>query len=218
MKTPNKPGTVASFFTYWDGPGFYPGGWNEIDINVVPSVAHNPVSTNVIFGDGHVKREDHDYSKDRSVGTEWHTYEIQWTPEEINFLVDGERVRHMASDEHKAVDFLTKEQSLRMNFWTPTFHAWGADMESDDMPWYLLFDYVEVYNYNADSKDFELGWRDDFNEFNQERWMKGTGTFEANSSIFAPNNVFVKDGSLVIKMEHDDHHVLEQHHRDMLND
>jgi beta-glucanase (GH16 family) len=57
MQTPNKKGTVASFFTYWDGPGFYPGGWNEIDINVIASV--EGVSTNVIYGDGHKKIEDH---------------------------------------------------------------------------------------------------------------------------------------------------------------
>ena len=64
MKTPNKRGTVASFYTFWDGPGFYPGGWNEIDMNVVPSVSANPISTNVIYGDGHRKREDHDYTND----------------------------------------------------------------------------------------------------------------------------------------------------------
>lgn len=56
MQTPNKMGTVASFFTYWDGPGFYPGGWNEIDMNVIASV--EGVSTNVIYGDGHKKIED----------------------------------------------------------------------------------------------------------------------------------------------------------------
>ena len=38
MKAPNKKGTVASFFTYWNGPNFYPGGWNELDVEIVPSV------------------------------------------------------------------------------------------------------------------------------------------------------------------------------------
>jgi beta-glucanase (GH16 family) len=52
MKAPNRKGTVASFYTFWDGPGFYPGGWNEIDFNVVPSVEENPLSTNLIYGDG----------------------------------------------------------------------------------------------------------------------------------------------------------------------
>ena len=36
MKTPNpQKGTVASFFTYWDGPDFTPGGWNELNMSIV---------------------------------------------------------------------------------------------------------------------------------------------------------------------------------------
>lgn len=38
MKAPNKLGTVSSFFTYWDGPNFTPSEWNELDIEIVPSV------------------------------------------------------------------------------------------------------------------------------------------------------------------------------------
>lgn len=60
MKTPNKKGTVSSVYTFWDGPGFYPGGWNEIDMNIVPSV-NDSMSTNVVYGDGHNKMEDHQY-------------------------------------------------------------------------------------------------------------------------------------------------------------
>ena len=166
MKVPYKKGTVASFYTYWDGPGFYPGGWNEIDMNVVPSV-ETPISTNVIYGDGHVKTEDHAYDDLHadSIGDRWHTYEMEWTPHYISFSVDGHELRHMKADDHEAVQFLHKAQHLRMNFWTPTFHAWGADLHSEDMPWYVLFDYVEAYHYNRDTNDFEFAWRDDFNEF-----------------------------------------------------
>ena len=52
MKTPDKKGTVSSFFTYWDGPDFTPAEWNELDIEIVPSVSHNPFSMNAIYGDG----------------------------------------------------------------------------------------------------------------------------------------------------------------------
>ena len=55
MKAPNKKGTVSSFFTYWDGPDFTPTEWNEMDIEIVPSVSHNPFSMNIIYGDGHDK-------------------------------------------------------------------------------------------------------------------------------------------------------------------
>ena len=38
MKAPDRKGTVASLFTYWDGPNFSPTGWNELDIEIVPSI------------------------------------------------------------------------------------------------------------------------------------------------------------------------------------
>ena len=61
MKVPNEKGIVASFYTFWDGPGFYPNGWNEIDMNVVPSES-NPLSMNAIYGNGHSKKEDQSYA------------------------------------------------------------------------------------------------------------------------------------------------------------
>ena len=55
MKCGNHNGTVASFFTFWDGPNWSDGQWNEIDIEIVPSVQSQhkePFSTNLIFGSG----------------------------------------------------------------------------------------------------------------------------------------------------------------------
>ena len=39
MWAPDVYGTVSSFFTYWNGPNWYDGGWNEIDVEIVPSMA-----------------------------------------------------------------------------------------------------------------------------------------------------------------------------------
>ena len=56
MKSENREGTVASFFTYWDGPNWSVGQWNEIDVEIVPSVqkslGKSPFSTNLIYGSG----------------------------------------------------------------------------------------------------------------------------------------------------------------------
>ena len=104
-----------------------------------------------------------------------------------------------------------------MNFWTPTFHSWGKGFDPADMPWYVLYDYVEVYNYNSDSKSFDLDWRDDFNRFDQHRWHKASGSFETNSSTFYPQNVYTDNGNLVIKMEPMEEHVVE-HEKQMLED
>jgi len=69
------------------------------------------------------------------------------------------------------------------------------------MPWYLLYDYVEVFKYDHDANEFHLHWRDDFETFDSLRWHKATGGFDANSSEFHPENVSVKAGNLVLKME-----------------
>ena len=200
MKAPDKKGTVSSFFTYWDGPDFTPSEWNELDIEIVPSVEHNPMSMNVIFGDGHDKKEAHQYAHGFDPKDEWHTYTMEWTPDYISWSVDGHELRHIKGDD-PSVQHMAKEQSLRMNFWTPTFHSWGHDLDASDMPWYLLYDYVEVFTWNAETNEFDLHWRDDFDKFEDKRWHKATGGFDANSSIFHPENVSVKAGNLVLKME-----------------
>ena len=201
MKAPDQKGTVASFFTYWDGPAFYPGGWNELDVEIVPSVEENPLSTNVIFGDGHNKLENHDYAHSFNPHDDWHTYELEWTPDYISFSIDGDEIRHLPATSVEAVKFMNKAQSLRMNFWTPTFHSWGKGLDATDMPWYVLYDYVEVFTYNEHLNEFEFHWRDDFNAFDSGRWHKASGGFEANSSVFYPQNVYTSGGNLVIKME-----------------
>ena len=215
MKTPNKKGTVASIYSFWDGPGFYPGGWNEIDMNIVPSLEDKPLSMNVVYGDGHDKREDHTYDDRWELDDDFHDYVIEWTPDYVSWSIDGTQVRKITSGDSEAVELLNKPSSLRLNFWTPNFHAWGAEFNARDMPWYLLFDYVELYNWNKDSKSFEKAWRDDFSFFDQTKWHKISGSFDGNSSVFYPQDAYVEHGNLVLKMEpteihhqhhHDDHH------------
>ena len=201
MKAPDRKGTVSSFFTYWDGPNFYPGGWNELDIEVIPSVDTNPMGTRVIFGDGHNKLEDHDYARNFTPHDDWHTYEMEWTPDYISFSVDGHEVRHLPATSVEAVNYLNKAQSIRMNFWTPTFHSWASGFDPIDMPWYLLFDYIEVYTYDELLHQFDFHWRDDFDAFDSGRWHKASGGFEANSSVFYPSQVYTSGGNLVLKME-----------------
>ena len=52
IQTANKKGTCTSFFTYWTGTEFEPwslAGWNEIDVEIVPTVSSTPYSTNIIY-------------------------------------------------------------------------------------------------------------------------------------------------------------------------
>ena len=200
MKAPDKKGTVASFFTYWDGPNFDPNEWNELDLEIVPSVEENPFSMNVIYGNGSDKVETQDYAQRFNPHSDWHIYEMEWTPHYISWSVDGKEVRNVTVKD-PAVKALDKPQSLRMNFWTPTFHSWGAGFNPVDMPWYVLYDYVEVFTYDAENNEFKFHWRDDFDSFDSGKWQKAAGGFESNTSVFHPANVYTSGGHLVLKME-----------------
>ena len=203
MKAPNKKGTVSSFFTYWNGPNFYPGGWNELDVEIVPSVESNPFSMNIIYGDGHQKRESHDYERGFDPADDWHIYEMAWTPDYIAWSVDNKEVRRVKNDD-PSVQYMNKGQSVMMNFWTPTFESWGKGFNSADMPWYVLYDYVETFTWNSETKGFDFHWRDDFVSFDANRWHKSDNTtFDANSTTFRASQSYVRDGHLVLKMEPD---------------
>jgi hypothetical protein len=203
MRAPDKKGTVASFFTYWNGPNFYPGGWNELDVEIVPSVSQNPFSMNVIYGDGETKRETHDYKAGFDPKNDWHIYEMAWTPDFIAWSIDNKEVRRIKKSD-PSVKLTDKPQSVMMNFWTPTFESWGKGLDAKDMPWEVEYDYVETYTYNSHTKGFDFHWRDSFNTFDTNRWHKSDNTtFDANSTTFRASQAFIKDGSLILRMEPD---------------
>ena len=108
---------------------------------------------------------------------------MEWTPHYVSWVVDGHEVRHVSlahsvhPADRAAIEHLNKPQSLRMNFWTPTFHAWGVGLDPIDMPWYVLYDYVEVFNYDVEHNEFKFHWRDDFSAFDSSRWAKASGEF-----------------------------------------
>lgn len=204
----NRWGTVASFFTYWDGPNWSVGQWNEIDVEIVPSVmASNtsPYSTNLIYGSGadYNKQEQayEDYNRDFS---QFHTYEIEWTPDYISWKIDGWESRRTWANDSEGVRFMNKYQHLMMNFWTPTWSPWGDNLNDGDMPWYVNYDFVEVYDYNKNTREFTLNFRDDFNGdwIDTNRWYVSDGWgFDSNSSIFVKDHVYQYNGNLVLKMD-----------------
>ena len=52
MQGSGKKGTVSAFFTYWEGTEnkkWSKAEWNEIDVELVPSIEANPFATNIIY-------------------------------------------------------------------------------------------------------------------------------------------------------------------------
>ena len=90
----------------------------------------------------------------------------------MQWNVDGAPVRKSYASQSAGVRFLTQYCNLMMNFWTPTWNPWGEDLNLSSLPWYVEYDYVEVWNYNQSTKGFEFAWRDDFNTdtIDYSRW------------------------------------------------
>ena len=203
MQNPGKMGTVQSFFTYTAQD--WPHGWNEIDVEVVPSVTDNPFSMNIIWRDG---AQDHDYATGFHPGTDWFTYSVEWTPDYVSWYVNDKLVRKTEGTED--VHFLDMPTQLMMNFWTPCWSPWNDYFDDAEMPWYAKYDYVEVYDYDVNSKEFSLRWKDDFNTWDAKKWYASDNWgFENNSSLFMSSQVYVEDGSLVLKMDYNDGHARE---------
>ncbi len=77
MQGSEKKGTVSSFFLYWNGPNWTQEGWNEIDVELVPSIEDNPFSTNIIW---EWQQQDQSYVNSYQPGSDWNEYVIEWAP------------------------------------------------------------------------------------------------------------------------------------------
>lgn len=198
MRSQNKQGTCYSFFTFFDEyPKREQGYWNEIDVEIVPSITDNPFSTNIIW---QWSQHDQQFCKDFQPGKAFNEYVIEWTPDYVAWKVNGQLCRKTVGTPD--VHFLTEAQNVIMDFWTPTFSGWGDNFDDTGMPWYTWYDYVKVETYNQGTGEFEFHWRDDFNEFSEDRWVKSHG-WGLGSSTFYKENVYIDNGALVFKMDRD---------------
>ena len=196
MKASGENGTCGSFFLYYGGPDAKSGQWNEIDIEIVPSMA-NPFSMNIIYEWG---EHDQSYDVGFQPNARWNDYVVEWTPDYVKWKVNGEVVRK--TEDTYDVHFLTHEMNLFMNFWSPTYAGWGDDFSDANMPFYTTYDYVKVETYNTETGSFEWHWRDDFDSLDEDRWVRSNGWgYSSSSSSFSKNQVYTHDGNLVIKMQ-----------------
>ena len=77
-------------------------------------------------------------------------------------------------------------------------------MNDNILPVYQFINWVKVYEYKPgqgdNGSDFKLQWTDDFKTFDANRWSKGDWTFEGNRVDISPNNIYAKDGMVIIAL------------------
>lgn len=199
MQVAKGSGILSTFFTYKNGSEVGSTFWEEIDIEVFGKNNATEWQSNIILGSSrptiHVEQV---HSLTQSLGDAYHTYVLEWTPDYVAWFLDGVEVRRITGT--STVTSLTNAQSLRFNLWSSESAEWVGPWDDSILPVYQFINYIDYKAYNPTTKTFEGGWRDDFNSFDSSRWGKANWSFDTNRVDFAPENVVVKDGILVLAM------------------
>ena len=203
MKMAYAPGCVSSMFLYYNNSD--KGGnyiWNEIDIEVLGKDI-NGFQSNIITGKAGAQITSETMHKTSTPpNSEYHTYIIEWTPEYVSWIVDGEELRRTEIGATKQqIEAMNgdEKQSLRFNLWIPNTNlSWVGPFSSTNLPIMQYIDYIKVYDYNTETKEFTERWTDDFDSFNSTRWNKGD--WKMDQSWEKKDNVTVEDGNLVLHL------------------
>ena len=199
MQVAKGSGVLSTFFTYKNGSEQAGVFWEEIDIEIFGKNNATQWQSNVIIGTNRpTTKTESLHTAASSLGDGYHTYVLEWTPNYIAWFVDGAEVRRITGSQF--VTSLTNPQDLRFNLWAANIAEWVGAWDANILPVYQFVNYIEYKPYVAATNSFGTGWRDDFNSFDTSRWTKANWTFGENLADFDPNNVVVKNGTLVLAL------------------
>ncbi|WP_049631296.1 family 16 glycosylhydrolase [Cellvibrio sp. pealriver] len=199
MRVANASGVLSTFFTYKNGSEVGNTFWEEIDIEVFGKNNATEWQSNIILGSSRpTLHTEQVHNANTSLANAYHTYVLEWTPDYVAWYLDGVEVRRITGT--STVTSLTNPQSLRFNLWASDSVPWVGAWDDSVLPVYQFVNYIDYKAYNNTTKTFEGGWRDDFTTLDTTRWGKANWTFDGNRVDFAPENVVIKDGILVLAL------------------
>ena len=222
-------GTVSSMFLYHND-SYLGGNepWVEVDIEILGKNP-NSFQSNIITGYGpddktgapnrKITSEKH-HPIEPASNQSFHTYGMEWTPNYVAWTLDGKVVRKTVKGQesgckaeadqqqqsycNQVEDLGKKRQDLRFNLWSHEDAGWVGTWNDDILPVYQFINWVKTYKYTPgegpNGSDFTLDWKDDFETFNQSRWSVGDWTFDGNRVDISPNNVYAKNGMVIIAL------------------
>ena len=128
--------------------------WPECgEIDIMEHVGFDP---GVIHGTIHTKAYNHVLKTQKgkiikvdNPFNEYHTYALEWTPEKIEFLLDG-KVYNRFQNEHITTAEWPFDQEFHLKLNLAIGGSWGGQKGIDDsiFPQQMLVDYVRVYQKN----------------------------------------------------------------------
>lgn len=203
-------GTVSSMFLYANGSEQTDGRpWVEIDIEVL---GKNPGSfqSNIITGKaGAQNTSEKHHAVNPAANAGFHTYGLEWTPDYVRWTLDGVEVRKATKGSQivngqDQVAALSKPQGIRFNLWSHEDAGWVGAWDDSKLPVFQFINWVKRYEYTPgkgpNGSDFTLDWVDDFDTFDGARWGKGDWTFDGNRVDLTKNNIYSKDGMLILAL------------------
>jgi hypothetical protein len=194
MRMARGSGILSTFFLYKDGSEQAGQFWEEIDIEVFGKDDAMIWQSNIISGNPRtLSEQEHEHSS--SLADAYHDYAVEWGPGYVRWLFDGQEVR---LTEGGQADDLTNPQSLRFNIWSALAEGWVGPFDDSVLPQHQFVNWIKYYRYEGG--EFVLDWTDEFETFDETRWGKANWTFAENRVDFAPENVVVQDGVLVLSL------------------
>ncbi len=195
MRMARGSGLLSTFFTYKNGSEVESTFWEEIDIEVFGKEDAVSWQSNIITGLGTRTTSEEVHTHPFSLADAYHTYTLEWTPDYVAWALDGVEVRRTTGGQ---VGDLTNPQSLRFNIWIAEATDWVGPFDAAVLPQYQYVNWISYSRYEGGQ--FVQEWRDDFDGLDGARWARANWTFAENLADFDPNNVVVRDGTLVLAL------------------
>ena len=200
MKPASGDGIISSFFLFKEIP--YPQHpWREIDIEVLGSKP-NEILTNLIVDhkDRVGNTEYHPLNVNLSKG--FHTYTIEWTPNSIEWYINGRLIR--SANPEIVKDFRGQKLTYRFNLWSTHLENWAGEFKDHVLPVEHTIQSITYSSYTPNEtfkgKPFKFAWKDNFDRIEQNRWRMADWTFPENLAQFTPRNIKNKNGKLIIRL------------------
>lgn len=187
-------GVVSSFFLWKDGSSSTTS-WNELDFEKINSACR--LQTNLWSGTGTQSQQINTPTFD--ICADYHTYGIEWTPDYIAWVIDGNQVRKETGA--KVMEY-TKNASqgmqMHFNLWQGD-SSFGGTLNTSTLPVHQFISWAQYSSYSNGA--FKMEWREDFNDTTVPTgWGVGTWMAPLNHSMHNAANVSIANGIAVMSM------------------
>src|SRR5688572_17535372 len=162
MRTAKGSGVISNFFTWKEGSELSGAFWEEIDVEVFGKNNGTSWQSNIITGTGTRVTSEQVHNAGSSFGDGYHTFTLEWSPNTVRWLVDGQVMRTTTGGQASQ---LTSPAQFRFNIWPPNIASWVGAFSDSILPVYMFVNWVEYYSWNGSGFSASPSWRDDFNSF-----------------------------------------------------